>query len=239
MARSFTVSELITLAKQYADQVGESFVSDAEWRAYLSAGYAQLYSALVRSGMRYFESEQEIESDGDATGDYALPSDFLSVCEVYRLLDGTSTGRRQRLSEVMTQARSRYAGVSGSEATGWSLVGANLRLHPSPPSGQLYSLVYVPQPTKIATDGSSDSESIDVVTMDGEQYLLWYAVFQARDKGDENVMNAMRERDSALERVKEWATLRALNSPREPMVLEDLDWYDGDPSDWWYGRGGH
>ena len=238
MARTFTLSELVSLAKQYADMVGESFVSDAEWRGYISSAYAQLHSVLVSSGMRYFEGEYEITTDGGAY--YALPSDLLSVIGVDYLVDGTSTGRREQLREMMVQERNRFTGVNGSgPATRWYLAGDNLYLAPTPPSSQQYALLYVTQPAKLATDGSDDSETIDVVTPDGEQFLIWYAVFMARDKEESDVRSALRERESALERVREWAALRAFNSPREPMVREEFMENEGDPADWWWARGGY
>lgn len=219
MARTFTLGELVTLAKQYSDQENSDFISDAAWRGYISSGYSVLYSTLVESGMRYFESTDTYTKDSN---DWNLPDDFLTYIGVDYLQDGTTTGRRWALREAMAQERNLYAGVSGSGyASLFAIVGNVITLSPTPGTGQVYLLTYVPQPDKL----TDDATVIDVVTPDGEQFLLWYATFLARDKEDADVRSALRERENALARLTAWASMRALNAPRRPMVDEmgDLD----------------
>lgn len=232
MARIFTLGELVTLGKQYADQEGSDFISDAEWRGYFSSAYAVLYSTLVESGMRYFESTDTYTVGADP---WNLPEDFLSTVGVDYLLDGTLTGRRYQLIESMAQERNMYSGVSSSGTAGrYAIVGSVLELHPTPATGQVYAHVYIPQPARL----TSDSDRVDVVTPDGEQFLIWYAVFLARDKEDTDVRSALRERENALVRLREWAQLRAFHSPRRPMVQQEIADYEYDPADWRWSRGG-
>lgn len=234
MARTFKVGELVTLAQQYSDQENSDFISQAEWRGYLSSGYAVLHSILVESGARCFEDTDLYTTGSDP---WLLPEDFLSYIGVDYLQDGTLTGRRWSLREFMAQERNLYAGVSGSGyASGFYISNKDITLQPTPGTGQVYALVYVPQPVKL----TDDDTVVDVVTPDGEQFLLWYATFMARDKEDSDVRSALRERREAEVRLREWAVNRAMHAPRRPMVDQLIDSYDGfddDPGGYrWAGR---
>lgn len=233
MARIFTLGELVSLGKQYADQENSGFISDAEWRGYFSSAYAVLYSTLVESGMRYFESTDVYTVTDDP---WTLPEDFLSTIGVDYLEDGTLTGNRYQLREHMAQERNIYAGVTsgGNRAYRYALVGQELKLLPTPKTGDKYAHVYIPQPAKL----TDDNTKIDVVTPDGEQFLIWYAVFLARDKEDSDVRSALRERENALRRVTEWAQLRAFHAPRTPMVEQEFTDGEFDVASWWWNRGG-
>lgn len=60
MARSFQLSALVTRARQRADMENSSFISDSEWKGIISSAYARLHSILAKTGLRYFEVEQQI-----------------------------------------------------------------------------------------------------------------------------------------------------------------------------------
>lgn len=225
MARSFTVVQLITRAKQRSDMENDSMISETEWKSMLSTIYGEFYGVLVESGMRYFESEQTISTDGSSS--YALPAAFLSTVGVDYLAD--ANGERRALREMMAQERNRYSGISGSEAYEYAIVGSNIRLYPTPASGQTYYHVYVPQPTDLS--GASDSDSVDVVTPDGEAFITWGLTVLALAKQETDTSLARAEREAARERLYQWATLRSLHTPRRNVVEGDFDYRD--PGDWW------
>lgn len=204
-----------------------TFIADAEWKGIISSAYAELYSLLAASGLRYFESTDSVATTGGAA--YALPADFLSSIGVDYVVN--AQGDRRQLEELMVQERNVYAGVTGaSEATAYALVGANLELYPTPPSGQTYEHRYIPQPSDLSSE--ADGTSVDVVTPDGEQFLIWYAAVMALSKEESDVRVAMAERERFRQRVEEWAVLRSLNSPRR-LVVDDGGF--ADPAD--YRRG--
>ena len=225
MARSFTIATLIARAKQRAGMgIGttstSSFLDDTEWQANLSTAYAELASILMASGMRYFESQDTITTTG-AVG-YPLPADYLSTIGVdYQV---SSAGSRRDLIELMAQERNALRGISGSgEATAYAIEGSGataLRLYPTPPSGQTYYHIYVPQPTDYSA--SATSTTIDVVTPDGENFLLWSLALIALAKEEADVTVAMTERERMRGRIEEWATLRSINAPRRRIVDENL-----------------
>lgn len=225
--RKFTVTNLLLRAQQRADMEDQDFILDPEWLFHLSTAYAELHSLLVASGMRYFEKKQTITTIA-STAAYALPDDFLSSLAIDRIVNAT-TGERRELRELMVQERNLYSGLqSAAEARAFSYVGADIVLYPTPPASQTYEHWYVPQPTDF---GDANGETkIDVVTPDGEAFLLWAMCVLARDKEEADVSSAMAERERARARVEEWATLRALHAPRRHQVADENDYYE--PGDW-------
>ena len=218
MGREFSISKLISRAKDRADMEDSGFITDSKWRSYLSSGYAELYSILVSSGARYFEETHEISADGSL--EYDLPGDHLSTVGV----DRVDSQERHSLTEAMAQERKRL-NREGGEATHYAIVGDKIQLQPAPRSGD-YELIYVPHPTDLSD--ANDSDEVDVVTPDGEQFLVWYAAVIALAKEESDARLAIRERERARERLEEWATLRALHAPRRRVVEDSPPFFEGD-----------
>ena len=350
--RRFLLSDLTTRAKQRADMENDDHVATSEWQFILGSCYAELYSIVVASGMRYLEAEQEINTvaSGYATGTitcvtkaelvdgeqftlndgygaitfefdlaspvvtagttqvdvsadttaehveariitavnaathadgtafritaanggsgivalthdakgrignqlssetvadadfvvtnmtggggrYVLPTNYMASIGVDYLVS-SSTGERRELYELMIQERNYASSVAGAaEAYAYALEGLFLRLYPQPPSGQVYYHTYVPQAPDLASAGTSTY--VDVVTPDGENFLLWAAALIALQKEESDIRGALAERERARARVEEWATLRALNSPRRRIVDEGRFGGYRDAGDWW------
>lgn len=234
MARTFTLDTLITRAKERSDLENSTHIDDSEWKGYISTAYAQLHSILVASGMRYFESVQSISStsdltdNGDGGGYVALPAGFLSTIAVDRI---NTSGSREALFELMVQERNAFSGVTlgSQDAVAWSHSGSNLVLYPKPPGGQTYKHIYVPQPTDYST--SAGATSIDVVTPDGEDYIIWCAAMFALTKEESDTSVCERYRMAAKERLEEWSVLRALNNARRVLVDEG-PYAEWDPADY-------
>lgn len=229
MARSFTVGTLVTRAKERADLEGSSFIDDSEWKGYLSTAYAQLHSILAESGLRFFESTQTVTAwtdNGDGGGRVALPSDHFSTVGVARVL---SDGRRLELYELMAQYRNAFAGSSSNDGQAFSLVGANLVVYPKPVDGDSYIHTYIPQPTDLSA--AADGTSVDVVTPDGEDYIIWTMAMFALAKEESDTSVCERYREQARQRLQEMATMRLINHGRQRVVQEG-PWYV-DAGDWW------
>lgn len=205
---------------------GQESISTAEWKAMISTSYAELYSLVAETGMRYFEATETITSTGAAS--YAAPAAMMSTVGVDYIVNST-TDERRSLFEIMPQERNIYRGLSG-EAVAYELAGTSLYLHPKPPTGQVYKWIYVPQPTDYSS--SADGTSIDVVTPDGEAFLIWAVAVQAKEKDGTDSSVARAERELARERVLQWATLRAMHDARRRMVDDQYGWYDS--ADWRY-----
>lgn len=235
MPRAFTLGSLVSRCQQRGDQESSDFIPASEIKGYLSTAYGELYSILVASGMRYFETEQSISTNGQAA--YALPADHLATVGVDYVVNANS-GLRRQLSEIMIQERNVFTGeVGASESRAWSLVGSNLVLYPKPPSGQTYVHVYVAQPQDLSS--LADGATVDVVTPDGEDFLIWRCAAYMLAKEESDTTVAERNAQRALERLQEWAVLRSLNTPRRRIVENEHFFFDSADYDYWRNGGGY
>lgn len=239
MSRLVLMSDLVLRCQRRADREGDTTIATPEWKSLISEQYGHLYSCVVKSGMRYFESTSTITATGATT--YSLPADTDSIIGVDRVVNPT-TGQTYQLDELMIQERNAFGGTSG-DAVAYSIVGQNVVLYPRPLTGT-YTLFYVPQSTDISS--LPDTSTVDVVTADGEAFLIWGVAVKAIAKLREDPSLAISERNAAEERFVEDVNLRALANPRRRVVMrggfggggpmgggwgdDGLGW---DPGGWW------
>lgn len=229
MPRIFDIVTMVNRCKQRCDQENSSHISDGEWKALLSESYGDLYSVVAGTGLRYFEYNTTITTDGSAS--YDEPTDILSTISVTRTMtDGTS----YELTEAMPQEQPFFGGVTG-DARYYCQIDDQLFLFPTPPSGQTYVWRYIGQPPDLST--YDDDDLIDVVTPDGEAFLIWATAVKALAKSESDVQLAMMEREATRARLEEWAQLKAFTQPRRQIAVDE---YGGspwiDPADFWWGR---
>lgn len=212
MARSFTIAQLILKGRRACDQVNSSLLSDAEWQDEFSSVYSEFHAAIVEGGARVFESEQTITSTG--VQDYAEPADFMAELGVdYELSAG---GRRVELHPLAVQERN-AASVSAGESRYYAMINGNTRLYPTPTTGQVYYLVYVPQAADLSL--SATSTSVDVIVPAGEQFFKWSlaAIGAAKEENDLTKYfegKAAKYRDDLLK----WSFQRSLTQPKRKHV---------------------
>lgn len=228
MPRLLLMSDLVLRCQRRADMEFSGPIQVPEWKALISEQYAQLYGTTVKAGLRYFESTATITANGATS--YALPSDHDETIGIDRTLD--SSGRKVQLGELMIQERNYWSGQTG-DAVAYSIVGQNVVLFPRPTTGT-YTHVYVPQSPDISSLG--DSSTVDLVTGDGEAFLIWGVAVKALMKTESDTSLAIQEREQASERFAEDVALRALVNPRRRVVMPSPGvgggYGDGDGSDW-------
>lgn len=193
-------------------------ISATEWKGYISTIWAELYGLVVEAGLRYFETTEDITADGSDS--YAEPESILSTVGVDRVVN--AQGERRPLYEMMAQERHRFAGRTGV-AVAFAHVNRLLYLYPKPSTGS-YQWLYVPQPTDLTS--SADATEVDVVTPDGESFVLWGVAVQAFGKEGSDTSLARAERDEARERVMNWARMRSFHTMRRVIVEDELEWRD-------------
>lgn len=229
MSRLLLMSDLVLRCQRCANMEGESFIGTPEWKQLISEQYGHIYSTVVKQGMRYFESTDTITADGSTS--YALPLDHDSTIGIDRTVD--SSGRKTDLGELMPQERNAWSGQTG-DARAYSIVGQSIVFFPRPLTGT-YTHVYVPQSPDISA--LSDTSTVDVVTADGEAFLVHGVAVKAKMKRDEDPTYWVRERDSAEVRFVEDVMQRALINPRRKVVVQAPwdgdDWgLSADPGSW-------
>lgn len=233
MARLLLMSDLVLRCQRRADMEFSSPIQTPEWKALISEQYAQLYGTVVKAGMRYFESTATITATGATS--YPLPSDHDETIGIDRQLD--TTGRKMQLTELMIQERNAWSGQTG-DAVSYSIVGQTVVLFPRPTTGT-YLHVYVPQSPDISS--LADQSTVDLVTGDGEAFLIWGVAVKALSKTESATDLAIQEREAADVRFSEDVSLRALVNPRRRVVLRsplEGGWNGGYGDGDWSGIGG-
>ena len=221
MARTFTLLQLRTRARERADMVNSSFVTDSELNGYISASYAELYDILVQSGLVYFTpTTQTITGNGNET--YALGADYYGTVRVDRL-EGSDYFP---LDEYMITERHDYENASGSKAVGYSIQGSNISLLPAPSSGT-YRHIYIPAPTDLTA--SADSVTVDGVS-GWEEYIVVDAARKMLQKEESSTTGVERDLIRLKERIEEMAQNRAWSTPRRIVdtrgsKLDNVDWW--------------
>ncbi len=224
MPRIYTMETLRTRCQQRCDQENSSFISDAEWNALISEQYGDLWSVVAETGLRYFETSTTITADGSAS--YDEPTDHYSTIAVTRVMD--SAGRECSLTPAGHQQEVNLRGLTG-DAQFWTLVDDQLCLYPRPSSGT-YKWYYLQQPTDLVD--YADDDTVDVVTPDGESFLIWGVAVKALAKGEGNVQLALAEREASRERLLVWAANRVISEHRQRFNPEADSSYPYDPADW-------
>lgn len=219
MARNLQMGEIVRRCQRRADLEYDSPIDPPEWKALVSEQYGHLYGIVVKSGFRYFETSVAITATGATS--YALPPDHDCTVGIDRQI--STTGTIQQLGELMVAERDRLSGQQG-DASYYSIVGQSVVLFPRPAAGT-YTHIYVPQSPDIST--IADATVVDLVTADGEAFMIYGVVVKALAKVRQDVALAMAERDAAGVRFTEDVGLRALINPRRRVVLPtplDDDW---------------
>jgi hypothetical protein len=223
MPRRFQMGVLVTRCQQRCDLEHSGHISPAEWRALISEAYGELWSTVSGTGLRYFETSTTITADG--SDGYIEPADHYSTSAITRVSPG---GRESMLDPLMPQEEPAYKGLTG-DARRWTLVDDQLHLYPRPTSGT-YKWYYLQQPTDLAS--YADDDIVDVVTPDGEAFLIWAVAVKARAKGEAGVQVHMAERERYREQLVGWAADRAITEHNYRVQrdaafggpLDDADW---------------
>lgn len=210
MPRLLLMGDVVLRCQRRADMEFAGLIQPPEWKSLISEQYGEMYSIVVQAGYRYFEASATITATGAAS--YPLPSDHDCSIGIDRVLD--ASGRTDQLDEMMIQERNYWAGQTG-DAVAYSVVAQTVVLFPRPTSGT-YAHLYVPQSPDLSA--LADTSTIDVVTADGEAFLINGVAAKALPKSGSDTRDAVAERDAARVRFAEDVTLRALINPRRRIV---------------------
>lgn len=220
MARKLLMGDIVRRTLRRVDLEHNSPFTPPEVKALISEQYGHLYSLVVDSGLRYFEASEDITAN-NATS-YPLPDDHDCTIGIDRKID--AAGQIEQLDELMVQERDYLAGQLG-DARYYSVVGQSIVLFPRPSSGT-YTHIYVPQSPDIST--FPDAAEVDLVTADGETFLIYGVAVKLAAKTELDAMNLVNERNAAEGRFAKDVGKRALVNPRRrivrPTPFEEYDW---------------
>ena len=81
-----TLAQLVTRVREKVDESTAAFWTDTVIENQLNESYRYYWAFILKLAEGYFVTSDNIDFDGNADGEYDLPSDFFKAKNVYRLL---------------------------------------------------------------------------------------------------------------------------------------------------------
>lgn len=223
-----TLATLIARARERADMVGSTFVSDEAFTDFISEGWQILWEKLIAAyASDYAEKQATINLVGGQS-DYTLPADFFKLygvdwnnggmvavvsLEPYNRAE-RNTYRNANIALSAPYVVPRYK--LGQSADGASQV---IRLLPDSATGSL-TIFYAPVATLLA----DDADTIDVLN-GWERYIVIYAAIQALLKEESSTTALMAEREKMEEQLKEMAENRDIGTPLANVDVDNINFW--------------
>lgn len=189
-----TLSELRDRCKQESDNVGQSFVSDAEWNLYINNSYAELYGLLAQK----FDGDYFVTTSGTITTD-GTNQQFALAADFFKLL----------LVEVLVASPAQWISLKRFSLADKNTISQfNTQI---PAAGQSVRYWYIPRVTALAADGTS---TVDAVSINGwDEYIVVDACIKAVAKEESDVSVFMARKSALMQRLNEEAGNRDAGNP--------------------------
>lgn len=200
------------MSQQRADRVNSQFVTLPEWNSYIVQSYFELYDLLVDVYEDYFvQTPYQFTTTG--AQQYTLPTDF------YKLLGVDFAGNQNgnawvtlRKFEFISRNRYIYPQMNVSALGIWNpqyrLVGNTLFFIPTPASGQLVQVWYIPK----VTQPLQDTDILSGVS-GWIEYVIVDAAIKALQKEESDVTVLMGQKMMLKTRIEESSMNRDAGQP--------------------------
>ncbi len=230
MARTFTVTEIESRARNRSDTVNDPFFSSAELIEYIDTGYCKLYDLLVSRFQNYFLTSSAITTVAGQS-DYTLPADFYKLQGLDQL-DGTQTYTLLPFNfNERNQQNAQTVPLYPTPLFRYVLKSSVLTLLPTPSDTKTLTLWYTPAPVKI----TAGNQTIDGIA-GWEEYVVNDVCVQIRKKQDLDASGFEGERALAEKRILEMGQERDAGFPKK---VTDVTLLNFDRSLWRYLDGGY
>jgi hypothetical protein len=221
-----TLASIRAAAKERADLVQSSFITDSSWRDYINGGYYELYDRLITAyDNDYNVAEPYVFITDGVTERWPLPPDFYKLMGLDLSQDLVNWVPIHRFNRV---ERSRYVatppGSLGQGRIRSRLSGRYLWLDPRPGPGLGIRALYVPRLTKL---------TLDTDVLDGisgwEEYVILDATIKAKIKREEDASDWKEAKLNCGQRIDSVAENRDTS---EPFTVVDLRSEEENPFNW-------
>lgn len=197
MARTATLTTLISDTRRAADMEGSTFVSDAEITRYLNQSATELYDLLVEKAQDFYVTSGTV-SVVAGTSSYALPAAFYKILSVEVPLGGENP---YILSPFAWSDRYKYSDEGwGRGPVAYQVRGGNIHFVPEPEGSYTVTVWYIPAFTDLSAGGD---------TLDGvngwEEYVTTDAAIKCLRKEESDVSLLMAQKELLRERVLKMA----------------------------------
>jgi len=218
MARTFTVSELITLVRERSNTERSNFVTDAELIRYIDQAYTKLYDLIVSKFENYYLDEYLFTTDG-LNQFFNLPPTFYKMVGLDQYQNTSGSGDNALTVRPFNfNERNRYNNilfaVTAAAFYRYLIQGSKIKIIPQPSSGVTFKMWFVPAPPKI----TSANDVIDGIA-GWEEVVVLTAAIQVMNKQELDSSALKREQQEAVERVITMATERDAALPERVTDL--------------------
>jgi hypothetical protein len=198
MPRSVLVSEMMTSAREHANDPTGKLASDSVLIGYLNQAYGLYYQTLVEADPAFYQTETTFSTVA-GTKAYSLPLDWISTIQVGRF-NGSRYSKLDRLNvdEVFDY------GVNGCP-TKYQPEGGQLALYATPDGVYTIKHIYIPTWTKL-TSGAQEIDGL----LGNEELIELEAAIRLRHKDEIDDSDLVARRDMALLRLKQQAFQRTV-----------------------------
>lgn len=216
-----TLLELRTRARERADMVGSTFVSDASVTTWINQGLLELYDYVVNSFEDYFSATTTLTVSSGNT--VTLPANFYKL----RGLDYSMNGGYQALREfgfaernATSQAGINFLFNQGADRK-YRILGDSLMLLPESASTGSYRLFYVPAMAVLSADGDVVLPSLTKFGWD--EYAVLFAAERMLSKEESSITDIRAERQEILARVIAMSANRQADQSETVQDVRGLD----------------
>lgn len=218
-----TLLQLRTRARERADQVGSTFVTDTELTTNINLGLSELYDLVVSAFEDYFTISTTLTvSSGDTA---ALPADFYKL----RGLDYDNNGRFVALRQFEFNERNSAQNQDLFFWRGYTvprryrIIGDSLLLQPSASAVGSYKLWYAPAPTLLVADGDTIPTALSKFGWD--EYIALYAAERMLSKEESSITDLRNQRAEIADRIRQMSANRQVD---QSDSIQDVrqDWYE-------------
>lgn len=235
MASTMTLLQLRTHARERADQVNSTFVTDTELTSYVNQSAYELYDLMIQKfGEDYFASSDTFVTDG-ITDKFALPGDFYKLMGVDLQYSGGNNGwltlRRFTMAERNRNWRPNAAPLVGLTTLRYSVLGDMLWLTPLPMAGQTIRRWYIPRWNEL----TADSDTLDGIS-GWTEYVIVDAAIKCMVKEESDPSALMSQKAALTKRIEEAASMRDQGAP---PTVSDVYGPGSDSGHAWPGYGGN
>ncbi len=208
MSGSVSLSTLRTKVRKRADVEGETVRhTNAEINGYINEAWNELYEELAGTNEEYFSTTYSFTTT-PGTALYTLPAAFFYL----RTASVNQNGWRYEITRLdlneLDEQENFGVSYTGSPI-GYTILGDNLELVPTPTAAFTVTIRYVPLPTDFSADGDTQN-----FRAGWEEFVIWEAAAKviAVDGRDHTV--ARTEADRQRARIIASAQKRNLHQPK-------------------------
>lgn len=227
-----TLGSIRLEAKQRADMVNSSFITDQEWNSYINASYYELYDVLTQKfGDDYFVAHPYTYTTQSTEQLYPLPTNFYKLLGVEIQLNTGNPNSWVTMKNFQFIDRNRWSYPNiytfyGITNLRYRINGNNLMIVPTTQAGQTIRIWYIPRQTELVNDGSI----VDGVS-GWEEYIVVDACIKAWNKQESDPSVFIAQKQALLRRIEEAAENRDVGEAEHVSDSKSLNYGWGAGSD--------